>query len=108
MQTTRPYVRMDEHGAMRVGQTRVTLDSIVAAFRQGHSAETIQQEYPSVSLEEVYGAITYYLANQEQVDAYLESQSAVWKESREKAAKAESPVVRRLRNLAARTKAAAQ
>ena len=39
------------------------LDSVVAAFHQGHSAETIAQQYPALSLEEIYGAITYYLAN---------------------------------------------
>ncbi len=45
MQSTDPYVRMDPHGVMRVGETRVMLDSVVAAFEQGHSPETIQQEY---------------------------------------------------------------
>jgi uncharacterized protein (DUF433 family) len=108
MQTTRGYVRVDEQGAMRVGETRVMLDSVVAAFQQGHSAETIQQQYPSLSLEEVYGAIVFYLANSEEVDAYLQSQGAVWTEWREKAAADESPVVQRLRSQAARSRAEAK
>ena len=47
------YVRTDGSGAMRIGNTRVMLDSIVAAFDEGHSAETIQQQYPALTLEEV-------------------------------------------------------
>ena len=54
------YVWVDEHGAMRIGHSRVMLDSIIAGFEQGHSPETLQQQYPTLSLEEVYGAITSY------------------------------------------------
>ncbi len=86
---------------MRVGQPQVMLDSIIAAFHQGHSPETIQQAYPSLTLEEVYGAITYYLANQAEVDNYLQSQAEVWRQWREKAAAKESAVVQRLRSKAA-------
>ncbi len=57
------YVRIDENGVYRVGTTRVMLDSVVAAFHQGHSAETIKQQYPALTLEEVYGSIAYYLAH---------------------------------------------
>ena len=67
MQPVRIYVRQDENGVLRVGDTRVMLDSVIAAFHLGHSAETIAQQYPALSLEEVYGAITYYLANQADV-----------------------------------------
>ncbi len=108
MQPVRIYVRQDENGVLRVWDTRVMLDSVVAAFHQGHSAETIAQQYSALSLEEVYGAITYYLANQADVDQYLRSQDEVWKQWREKAHAAESPVVQRLRDLAARTRTNAQ
>jgi hypothetical protein len=37
-------VRVDEHGMMRVGETRVMLDALVAGFEQGHTPETIQQQ----------------------------------------------------------------
>ncbi len=40
------YVTLDADGVMRVAQTRVMRDSVVAAFEEGHSAETIQQQYP--------------------------------------------------------------
>ncbi len=97
MQPTKSYVRTDERGVMRVGQTRVMVDSVVAAFQQGHSPETIQQQYPTLTLEEVYGAIAHYLANRDEVDRYLERQGEVWRQWREKAAEHTSPVVQRLR-----------
>jgi uncharacterized protein (DUF433 family) len=103
MQTSRTYVRQDESGVLRVGDTRVMLDSVVAAFHQGHSAETIAQQYPALSLEEVYGAIAYYLANQAEVDQYLRRQGELWKQGREQTNAAASPVLQRLRGLAART-----
>src|SRR5216684_834923 len=85
MQSSKSYVREDEHGVMRVGKSRVTLDSIVAGFEQGYSPETIQQQYPALSLEEVYGAIAWYLANAEEVAGYLERQDALWAQWRAKA-----------------------
>jgi uncharacterized protein (DUF433 family) len=103
MQPARIYVREDEHGALRVGDSRVMLDSVVVAFHLGHSAETIAQQYPALTLEEVYGAITYYLANQVDVDQYLRKQDEVWNQWREKANAIESPVIQRLRDIAART-----
>lgn len=96
------YVRNDEHGVKRVGQTRVMLESVIAPFNQGHSAETIVQQYPSLTLEEVYGTITYYLANKAEVDQYLQHQDEVWKQARDKSGQAANSVVARLRNQAAR------
>jgi uncharacterized protein (DUF433 family) len=95
------YVRLDEHGAMRIGNSRVMLDSIVAGFEQGHSPETLQQQYPTLSLEEVYGAITYYLAHTDEVHAYLKRQDELWDAWRAKSASESSPVVERLRALRA-------
>src|SRR4030095_14850375 len=88
-----------DHGVMRRGGTRVLVDSVMASFRLGHSPETIQQQYPALSLEEVYGTITWYLANTEEAERYLARQSAVWERERAKAAARSSPVVQRLRTL---------
>ena len=100
MEASHQYIRIDEHGVMRVGQTRVMLDSVVAAFDQGHSAETIVQQYPSISLEEVYGAIAYYLANRQEVDEYLRRQDETWEKHRQKSRGTASAVVQRLRSQA--------
>jgi uncharacterized protein (DUF433 family) len=97
MNEERRYVRVDEHGVMRIGNSRVMLDSIVAGFEQGHSPETLQQQYPALSLEEVYGAITYYLAHMDEVHTYLKRQDELWEAWRAKTPTRSSPVVERLR-----------
>jgi uncharacterized protein (DUF433 family) len=60
-------------GVYVVAGSRVSLDSIVYAFVAGQSAEAIAQAFPVLSLEQVYGAITYYLAHREELDRYLET-----------------------------------
>ena len=69
-------------GNYYVAGTRISLDSIVHAFRRGESPETICQNFELLRLEEVYGAIAYYLANQATIDAYLTSQSEKWAEGK--------------------------
>ena len=66
----RAYVDRRNGGYYAAG-TRVSLDSIVYAFRSGDSPETIRQNFPSLTLEQVYGAITFYLAHQEEVEANI-------------------------------------
>jgi uncharacterized protein (DUF433 family) len=61
-----------------VAGARVSLDSIVHAFRRGESPETICQNFELLRLEEVYGAIAYYLANEAEIDAYLLRQERKW------------------------------
>lgn len=84
---------------MRVADTRVMLDSVVAGYKEGRSPESIRQEYPSLTLEQVYGAITYYLAHRDEVEAYLRKQDALWERLRREADKHPAPVVERLRAL---------
>lgn len=91
------YVRQDEQGVLRVGDTHVMLDSIIAGFEQGHSAETLQSQYPALTLEEVYGAVAYYLGHMQEVQDYLRRQDAVWDEWRHQIAQNPSPVAARLR-----------
>ena len=61
----------DEDGAVRVGGTRVTLDSVVAAFRLGETAEGIVERYPALRLADVYQVLGYYLLHRDAVDAYI-------------------------------------
>lgn len=67
------YVERRE-GAYLLSGTRVSLDSVAYAFLSGQSAESIAQSFPALRLEQVYGAITFYLAHREEVDRYLEAQ----------------------------------
>ncbi len=65
-------LRIDDSGVVRVGGTRVTLDTVVIAFQQGATADEITIKYPSLRLADVYAVISYYLNHQEQVARYLE------------------------------------
>jgi uncharacterized protein (DUF433 family) len=89
------YVTVDSSGVMRVGSTRVMLDSIVAAFDEGHSAETIQQQYPALGLDAVYGAIAYYLSHVHEVKESLQRQGALWDKLRKESDLRPGPVLRR-------------
>lgn len=64
------YVEKRDEGYWISG-SRVSLASIVYAFLNGQTAESIAQSFPTLSLEQVYGAITYYLAHRSEIDAYL-------------------------------------
>lgn len=65
---------MDSDGVIRVGGTRVTLDTVVGAFQRGATAEEIVQNYSSLRLEDVYATITFYLQNRPAADVYLTEQ----------------------------------
>jgi uncharacterized protein (DUF433 family) len=74
----------ERDGNYYVAGTRISLDSIVHAFRRGESPETICLNFELLRLEEVYGAIAYYLANQAEIDTYLIRQDEKWAEGRRK------------------------
>ena len=59
-------------GGYYIAGTRVSLDSIVYEYLKGNSPETIQEAFPSVSLEQIHGSLAFYLANRKHVDEYLE------------------------------------
>lgn len=61
----------DNHGRMRVSDTRVLLDLIVYAYHQGETPEHIVQMYPTLTPDQVYLAIGYYLRHRDAVDTYI-------------------------------------
>ncbi len=71
----KPYIEQRDTGYWIEG-TRISLDSVVYSFLNGESPEGIAQNFPLLSLEQVYGAIAFYLANRALVDAYLEAGEA--------------------------------
>jgi uncharacterized protein (DUF433 family) len=73
-------IHRPDEGNYYVAGTRISLDSIVHAFRRGESPETICQNFELLDLEQVYGAIAYYLAHKPEVDAYLIGQDQKWAE----------------------------
>jgi uncharacterized protein (DUF433 family) len=80
-----------------IAGTRVSLDSVVIAFQQGYSPETIATEcFPTLSLEQVTGAIAYYLAHREEIDAYLQRVEEEYASLREATRKADPAFTARL------------
>ena len=73
---TGPYIRRDTAGVLRVGPTRVRLASLVFEFNRGESPEAIRQNFDVFTLEQVYGALTYYLSRRDEVDSELREQAA--------------------------------
>jgi uncharacterized protein (DUF433 family) len=78
------YIEKRE-GVYYVVGTRISLDSIVYAFLRGESPETICQEFELLLLEEVYGAVAFYLAKRSEIDAYLGQQNEKWAEGKRRA-----------------------
>ena len=65
-------LKIDEAGGIRIGQTRVTLDSLLVAYQSGSTPEEIAVQYPTLTLAEIYAGITYYLTHPQQVEEYLD------------------------------------
>ncbi len=66
------YIEQRDNGYWILG-TRVSLDSVVYRFLEGLSPETIQSDcFPTLTLDQVYGAISYYLTNRTEIDRYLQ------------------------------------
>ncbi len=75
-------VRRVEGGTLRVGNTRVSLDSVVYSFNRGETPAEIQYAFDSLTLAEIHGAISYYLHNKAAVDKYLAKRAAEFERKR--------------------------
>src|ERR1700688_1890701 len=91
------YVSQRE-GAYWVGDTRVSLDSIVYEFLDGQTPESIAESFPVLSLAQVYGAIAYYLGHRAEIDAYLGEGHSQYERDREAERRADPEFYRRLVN----------
>ena len=84
-------------GGYWIEDSRVSLDSVVLAFRDGLSPETVAAEcFPTLTLEQVYGAITYYLAHRAEIDVCLEEADAEFDALRQATRKADPEFARKL------------
>jgi len=86
---TASYV-VKRNGAYRINGSRVSLDSVVYAFRDGQSPESIQISFPALTLEQIYGAIAFYLRHRQAVDKYLRKTEGKY-ESLRQASRAKNP-----------------
>jgi uncharacterized protein (DUF433 family) len=64
-------LRMDEHGAVRVGNSRVVLDLVIREFENGACPEDIVHAYDTLELADVYAVLAYHLRHRDEVNEYL-------------------------------------
>ncbi|MBM4334053.1 MAG: DUF433 domain-containing protein [Deltaproteobacteria bacterium] len=69
-------LQIDAEQVIRVGGTRVTFETVIAAFSEGATAEEIVQQYPSLKLADIYSVIGYYLRRSPEVEIYLQKRKA--------------------------------
>ncbi len=91
------YVERTAEGGWRVAGSRVSLDSIVHAYWDGKSPEAIVEEFPTLTAEQAYGAIAFYLRHQSEIDAYLSQQATTWREVQGSSNLQHGPLLNRLR-----------
>lgn len=100
---TKPVpLHVDKGGVLRVGGTRVSLDSVLVAFHDGATPEEIVQQYDVLSLADVYAVISYYLENQPAIDSYLAARRIQREEIRREVEASHTPHGIRQRLLARR------
>jgi uncharacterized protein (DUF433 family) len=75
-------LRLDEGSVIRIGNTRVTLQALIADFHRGASPEEIAHQYSALNLSEVYLVIGYYLQHRADVEAYVRQQRQLADEAR--------------------------
>jgi uncharacterized protein (DUF433 family) len=78
-------LHIDEAGVVRVGPTRVILDTLVGSYRDGNTAEEIVQQFSSLSLADVHAAIAFYLTHVPEVEVYLQQRQADAADTRRRA-----------------------
>ncbi|MBC7968372.1 MAG: DUF433 domain-containing protein [Fuerstia sp.] len=95
--TTPNYVEQTPEGVWKVYGSRVSLDSVLAAYLSGLSPEGIQEAFPSLSLEAIHGCLAFYLRNRSDLDAYLQRERDNFEAQRRAMAVTNQPVIERLR-----------
>ena len=97
-ETKKAYVEKTPDGGWRIAGSRVSLASIVHAYWEGRLPESIVVDFPSLSLEQVHGAIAFYLGHREEVDKYLAEQEAKWNAFRTESETRHADILKRLRS----------
>jgi uncharacterized protein (DUF433 family) len=91
------YVFQTADGGWRIVGSRVSLDSVVYAYWDGRSPETIAEEFPTLSLEQIHGALAFYLRYRAEIDRYLESQDERWRQLQQESEAAHGSLLKSLR-----------
>jgi uncharacterized protein (DUF433 family) len=102
-ETAPAYVEQIAAGGWRVAGTRVSLDSVVHAYWQGQQPEAIAADFPALTLEQIHGAIAFYLRHRAEVDQYLVDQDRRWRQFQQESAARHGPLLQRIRDTAGMT-----
>ena len=95
----------ERDGAYWVTDSRVSLDSVVYAFWSGQTPESIAQSFPTLSLEQVYGATAFYLAHQVKIDRYLAKRRSDFDQLRRQAQRSDPSFYQKLAKAKRRARA---
>ena len=93
---SKAYVESEGNEALKIAGTSVSLESVVCRFLEGASAEAIAHSFPTLTLESIYGAVAYYLAHREEVDAYIEQTLGDYESARLADRRNDSALIRKL------------
>jgi uncharacterized protein (DUF433 family) len=88
-------LRQDEHGSIRVGNTRVLLELVIRAYQGGATAEEIARRFATLELADVHAVLAYYLRHRQEVDEYMARREAEAEELRKRIQVAATPRVTR-------------
>jgi len=91
------YVVTQPQGGWLVAGTRISLASVIHAYWNGRLPESIVADFPTLSLEQVHGAIAYYLKHRSKVDQFLETQDEQWAQFKQKSAAQHNLLIKRMR-----------
>jgi uncharacterized protein (DUF433 family) len=77
-------LRADEHGSIRIGNTRVLLELVIRAYQSGLTAEQIAERFETLELADVHAVLAYYLRHRSEVEGYMQRRQAEAEEIRQR------------------------
>ena len=95
--TPTEYVVKTTDDGWRIAGSRVSLDSVIHAYWNGRLPEAIVADFPSLTLEQVHGAIAHYLRHQTEIDRHFAAQDGRWTAFRQECESNHGPLLRRIR-----------
>jgi uncharacterized protein (DUF433 family) len=96
----------ERNGNLYIGESRVTLETIVLKWRAGDRPEQLHEGFPSVQLAAIYGAIAYYLEHQQELDRLFSENEKQYQADRAAAEAANPEFYAKMRERLAKARAA--
>jgi len=66
------HIHRDERGVAWIDDSNVKVVEVILDHVQGDSPEHIHEEYPHLSLAQIYAALAYYYDNRQEIDALMQ------------------------------------